>query len=430
MHSTVRQKGAVIVTTALAMLFLLGFMAIALDFGHMFVVKNELQTAMDSCALAAAQELDGSTDAITRATNAGKTAGNLNNVNFQSGTWSAQGKIVDADITFKDSTYGSTAVAANARYAQCQHTQPGIVMWLFQSMGAFAGSTDPAYSSTKSVGALAVATRASGQAICPIPIAVIRMPGGTKLNNYGFQVGEWLTVLGDKSPGSGEMGWYNLDGSTNANETKLEVGEPGRCGSKIGDALRTPGAKQGVAEVWNYRFGLYKNNDPGPSTNHPDLTGYVYTSTNWKPRAVGPPDAYSGTIPPGSHATAANFMTKRSANANYADTGTTIAAGDAITGLNMKGGFKTVATSGIAGQHHQYGYNRRVVLVPVLDAPTVPAYIVDFACVLLLQPMTSPTVDVQVEFRGITADFGNPCFTNGLPGSTAGAGPLVPALVQ
>jgi len=105
----------------------------------------------------------------------GKTAGNLNNVNFQSGTWSAQGKIVDADITFKDSTYGSTAVAANARYAQCQHTQPGIVMWLFQSMGAFAGSTDPAYSSTKSVGALAVATRASGQAICPIPIAVIRM---------------------------------------------------------------------------------------------------------------------------------------------------------------------------------------------------------------------------------------------------------------
>jgi len=109
-------------------------------------------------------------------------------------------------------------------------------------------------------------------------------------------------------------------------------------------------------------------------------------------------DAYSGTIPPGSHATAANFMTKRSANANYADTGH-YSGGDAITGLNMKGGFKTVATSGIAGQHHQYGYNRRVVLVPFSRCPTVPAYIVDFACVLLLQPMTSPTVDVQVEFR-------------------------------
>ena len=44
MHSMGRQKGAVIVTVAFALLFLLGFMAIALDFGHMFVVKDELQT--------------------------------------------------------------------------------------------------------------------------------------------------------------------------------------------------------------------------------------------------------------------------------------------------------------------------------------------------------------------------------------------------
>jgi len=72
-----RQTGAVIITVALTMLFLLGFMAIALDFGHLFVVKTELQTAVDSCALAAAQELDGASDALTRATNAGLTAGNL-----------------------------------------------------------------------------------------------------------------------------------------------------------------------------------------------------------------------------------------------------------------------------------------------------------------------------------------------------------------
>jgi len=42
------------VTVAFALLFLLGFMGIALDFGHLFVVKTELQTASDSCALAAA----------------------------------------------------------------------------------------------------------------------------------------------------------------------------------------------------------------------------------------------------------------------------------------------------------------------------------------------------------------------------------------
>ena len=53
-----RENGAVIVTVAFTLLFLMGFMAIAMDFGHLFVVKTELQTAVDSCALAAAQELD------------------------------------------------------------------------------------------------------------------------------------------------------------------------------------------------------------------------------------------------------------------------------------------------------------------------------------------------------------------------------------
>jgi uncharacterized membrane protein len=86
MRSVNRQKGAVILTVAFALLFLMGFMAIALDFGHMFVVKDELQTSMDACALSAAQELDGAGDALTRATNAGITAGNLNHVDFQSAT--------------------------------------------------------------------------------------------------------------------------------------------------------------------------------------------------------------------------------------------------------------------------------------------------------------------------------------------------------
>src|SRR4051794_25902157 len=91
------QHGAVIVTVALLMLFLLGFIGIALDFGKLFVVKSELQTAMDSCALAAAQELDlqpsigGGPSALDRARSAGRTAGNLNAVNFQSTSWSGKG---------------------------------------------------------------------------------------------------------------------------------------------------------------------------------------------------------------------------------------------------------------------------------------------------------------------------------------------------
>ena len=80
-----QQQGAVIVTVCMLLLFLLGFIGIGLDFGKLFVVKGELQTAMDSCALAAAQELDLQPTAIARATSAGRTAGNLNRVNFPVG---------------------------------------------------------------------------------------------------------------------------------------------------------------------------------------------------------------------------------------------------------------------------------------------------------------------------------------------------------
>ena len=183
-----QQKGAVIVTVALSLLFLLGFMGIALDFGRLFVVKTELQTAMDSCALAAAGELDGQSTALTRATSAGMTAGNLNNVNLQSPNWNGQGKIVSADITFKDLDYVVTTVPADAKYAQCQHTQTGIKMWLLQALGAFSGDT-ATYPAARSVAALAVATRGNAQTTCPIPLAIKPKAGGIA-PNYGFTVGD------------------------------------------------------------------------------------------------------------------------------------------------------------------------------------------------------------------------------------------------
>ena len=236
MHHVVsrhRQGGAVIVTVALTLLFLLGFMGIALDFGRLFIVKTELQTAMDSCALSAAQELDGASDALTRASNAGITAGNLNHVNLQSASWSSQGKIVPADVTFRNAAYVATATPAAARYAQCQHTQPRIQMWLLQAMGAFSGDA-AAYPNTQNVAATAVATRASTQTTCPIPVAIKPKASGIA-PNYGFVVGEWVTVLSKSTASNGQIGWANLDGSSNASETKNEMN--GFCGTKLGNIL-------------------------------------------------------------------------------------------------------------------------------------------------------------------------------------------------
>jgi len=415
------QKGAVIVTVALFMLFLLGFMGIALDFGRLFIVRTELQTAMDACALAAAQELDGQADSIARAQSAGVTAGNANRVNLQSANWAGQPQLTPGSIVFRAADYTATTVSNNARYAQCQHTQASIQLWLLQMLGAFSGDT-ALFPNTGSVGASAVATRASSQTTCPLPLMLRPAPGGTA-PNYGFQVGQWITLLNAQNAAAGgQIGWANLDGSNNAAETEREM--LGFCGTAIGDTLGTPGVQTSIADAWNYRFGIYRN-ATNASEHSPDVSGYAYTATNWPSRF----NAFNGPTPGGAHPTAQNFITKRAAYASCADTGTRVrGAGscEQITGLSLNS-FQSLALPGptAIGGHRTYGVRSRVATVPVVDASN---QVIDYACMFMLQPLTIPMSNVQLEFRGNAGTPGSPCTTSGLPGGNAG--PLVPVLVR
>ena len=426
------QRGAVIVTVALAMLFLLGFMGIALDFGRMFIVKTELQTAVDSCALAAAQELDNQGTALTRATSAGLTAGNLNNVNMQSTNWGGQGKIVTADVTFRDATYLATTSPVNAHYAQCAHTQPAIQMFLLHVFGAFSGNTAD-FPRQRSVSAFAVARRGSAQTTCPMPLALKPKPGGTA-PDYGFVLGEWITLITAASGSvNGQIGWANLDGSSNASETRAEMN--GHCGTKVGDTLGTPGTQTTIAEPWNYRFGIYKKLptfSAEPAYTLPDFTGYAYTALNWRNtvsiNGSFHNSAWNGTAAPGSGTTAANFLNKRSAFASCADTCTRVGGAnscESITGLSLNSFQKLAAPGNTNGGHRQYGSSRRIVLVPIIDAGS---HVIDYACMLMLQPLSIPMTDVQLEFRGNASNPASPCSSSGLPGGVAG--PLIPVLVR
>ncbi len=414
-----RQRGAMIITAALVLLFLLGFMGIALDFGHLFVVKTELQTAVDSCALAAARELDKQGTAIERAQSAGQTAGNANRVNMQSATWSGEGQIVLADITFRDAAYALTTNPLVATYAQCVHTQPNIEVWLMKALGAFSGDTvgNP---TTRSVAASAVATRASAQSTCPIPVGV-KPKGGGAAPNYGFVVGEWVKLIqAQAGAAGGEIGWANLDGSNSASETESEMNN--HCGTKVGDQLGTPGVQASIVDVWNQRFGIYKNTGD-PSTQRPDYTGYAYTDLNWPAKF----NAYDGPAP-GSPASAQNFLTKRAAFASCADTGTKVKGAnscESITGLSLNSFQKLAAPGNVAGGHKQYGFDRRIVTAPIIDGA---GRVIDYACLLMLQPLSIPMTDTWLEFRGNAGDPLSPCTTSGLPGGAAG--PLVPVLVR
>lgn len=421
-----RQRGAVIVTVCLLMLLLLGFMGFAIDFSRLFVVKSELQTAVDSCALAAAQELDLQSSSIARATSAGLTAGNLNAVDFQSANWSGKGQLSATDITFKDAAYSNTFDPTAAHYVQCQHTQSSVQVWLLHALAAFSGNTRD-FPGTQDVLASAVATRAHGQTTCPIPVAFKpkECPAGSGVPcpapNYGLTTGEWVTVLTSQSatPG-GYMGWANLDGSNSASETTLEMN--GKCGTRVNDTLGTPGTQTTIAEDWNYRFGIYKklpdfNTDP--AYKRPDFTGYAYTAANWPSQS----NAYDGNDLM-AHPTAKNFVQKR-AEFGACAPDATVSSCESITGRTLQT-FKDLAASGSGpASHGAWGTNRRIVTVPVTDALNK---VVDFMCMLMLQPLSVPMTDVQLEYLGNASDPASPCSFSGMPGGAAG--PLVPALVR
>lgn len=392
-----KERGAVILTTALLMFFLLGFMGIALDFGRLFVVKSELQTAMDSCALAAAQELDGTIyqtgpDTVReRAIAAGRQAAQSNRVNLQS----APGILDDTEFTFRDVNYVVTTNGLQMRYVQCQHMQQDIRLWLMQALGVFSGNSDN-YPPTRDVFASAVATRAFAQTACALPLGLRPKPGGAA-PNYGYTRGEWVQLMHrQRDVQGGTIGWSNLDGSNSASETEAEIN--GRCGSRVGDTLGTPGVQASVVDAWNAKFGMYRNGS-GPAENAPDFTGHVYTTSTWSAGS----DAF------------ADFMTRRTAYANCSNSPVCTA-----------NGFSAI-TAGAGGPHQQYGQSRRLVTIPVLNAGN---QVIDYVCMLMLHPLPQQlaTAVTHLEFRSNASAPDSPCTTNGIPGGTAG--PLVPVLVR
>jgi hypothetical protein len=65
-----RQSGAILIMTVIFLIVLLGFAALALDFGRLYVLRSQMQNAADAAALAAAYELDGQLGARERAVKA------------------------------------------------------------------------------------------------------------------------------------------------------------------------------------------------------------------------------------------------------------------------------------------------------------------------------------------------------------------------
>ena len=414
-----RQRGAVAVVVGLAIFVLVGMIGLALDMGQMFVNKTELQNAADACALAAARELDGTADALTRADAAGIFVGGKNQRGFQKDAV----VIAAADIRYSehlspnaDYETSATADPATARYVMCEARRNDIGMW-FMGVRGFGDQTVSAY---------AVATLAPSQSTCAVPIGLCQMPGGTA-PGFGLVVGQWYSgKFSSGTPGTtGSYNWIDFNpGGGGANEIKDLLSGPGQCElPPVGAQVGQQGQISAASDAWNTRFGLYKGSF-NVTNSPPDFTGIAYTrvgvggatETTWPNPA--PENAYAGTHPAG---VTANYQSAKTANTAYQNSNPS-----GINGINAY----AIASPGTLAQ---YGSQRRVALAPIVKcedlAGTNPQTVAlqGYACILMLNPIKGPD-DVVMEYLGEPNAPGSPCSSFGLAGGTAG--PLVPVLVQ
>jgi hypothetical protein len=421
-------RGAIAIMVGICILAMIAFLGVVIDLGRMYTIKTELSNAADACALAAASELRGDADSLIRADNAADMTTQRNLADFQRTTVSF---IQNSTVTFSDhlepiANYKTrTAVVPadipNMHYARCLLPRSGILPWFMQVMGF----------GTQAVASHAIASLYNSQTSCALPIALIQLPTGTcpdgsATDAYGFCIGQWYG--GIRSAGgddlSGNFNWVDFTPPNGgASELSDLLTGDGWCSTATGMQVGESGMNESVAKAWNTRFGIYPGNGcngNGPTNienTPPDSTGFAYTPTSCTQQF----NAFSGTCTTSGGAASPNFETAEGNNTSY--------QGDAASGISgIEQGTCTSTSAQLAAEGASY---RRVALMPIVPSNawvgSQTATLLDYGCVLMLEPMGGPGSTTYVEYRGLASQPGNLCPVNGLSG---GGGPLVPTLVR
>jgi len=405
-----RERGAVAIIVGLLIVVLVGFIGLALDGGHLYLTKTELQNSADACALAASYDLTGApaipAAAFPRAEASGRMIGKQNRVDFQGSA------ITDANITV---TFGTTlatggiwttagAASPTSKYVRCTITRTGIAAYFMSVMG-FGGQT---------VSSLATATLAPAQTNCGIPLGMCRVGTATSASSppFGLVAGQWFS--GRFKDGGGNWNWidFNPPSGGESELAGLLTGN-GLCTLNVSTPVGQPGNMgNAAAKAWNTRFGLYQGSF-NVTNAPPDFTGYAYTAFNWPTQT----NALS------------NFVPRRGTHDPY---GSSVAAGNAITGLSISNAYNPTTT---VAQHTANGADRRLVISPIIDCAALNSgshttTVLGWGCVLMLQPIDNPNDTLSMEYEGLSSASGSPCASSGVVGSSSSVGPMVPALTQ
>ncbi len=274
------EGGGVAIYVALVSAVMIGFGALVVDLGRLFTLQTELQNAADAAALAGAAELDGTSDAITRARAAATTAlvtvssptGLLNFQTFASG---GAGVTFDpnADIRFLSSlpTTDDDPITAshlttdprNAFYIEVTAVARQLDYLLAPVLAARLGGDGQGPTSGQ---ADAVAVAGFNSVVCKFPPLMICNPNEVLGAGTPF-----VPVQGEivklKSSGSGSAwvpGNFGLlecpDGNPGAKCVQQEIADinPNGCFSTLVD----PKTGQNMGPIKsgvNVRFDMYQN---------------------------------------------------------------------------------------------------------------------------------------------------------------------------
>lgn len=119
------ERGFSLITTAVCMPVMVGFIGLSLDLGRLYIVKNELQAFVDTAAILAAYELDGTTQGIDRAREAGQAGpqwgSSPNRWNF------ATQSLAGVEVSFSDT--------ADSGYAATPGSATGVRFLRVQASG-------------------------------------------------------------------------------------------------------------------------------------------------------------------------------------------------------------------------------------------------------------------------------------------------------
>jgi hypothetical protein len=277
------ESGATLIFWAVSLAMIVGFVALSWDLGRLSASQSEMQSFSDQVALAAAGELDGGPDAITRANAAANTL-----VTRQQSFADGGGTLGGADVTLTfypdlpaDDTAaltGATVDPAAARYVEATVTPRTLQFPFYRAFTAISGN---AGADTTQVGATAVAGFTSFACDVTPMFFCLPDPGYRAADNIGD------TILlrsqgGGTAWGPGDYGFLDLNsipqdpngvcsGLNGANLYRCLVAAEGpitQCYSLRGVDLE-PGQRIGLADAaYNTKFDIFRasmngaRNDP------------------------------------------------------------------------------------------------------------------------------------------------------------------------